>query len=63
MDMARRRLSKESVALSKSTERDILLIVDPDNLFKWTGYIKGPPDSPFAEGWFKLRIDVSQNYP
>ena len=63
MDMARRRLSKESVALSKSTEKDIILTVDPDNLFKWTGYIKGPPDSPYAEGWFKLRIDVSQNYP
>ena len=32
-------------------------------MFKWTGYIKGPPDSPFSDGWFKLKFDVSANYP
>ena len=63
MDMARRRLTKEQVALSKSVERDILLMSDPNNIFDWTGYIKGPPDSPFSDGWFKLKFDVTQNYP
>ena len=32
-------------------------------MFRWTGYIRGPPDSPFYEGWFKLKFEVSPNYP
>ena len=63
MDIARRRLSKEQIAIYKSQAKDIILECDGDNLFKWTGYVKGPPDSAFSEGWFKLKFDVGQNYP
>ena len=63
MDLARKRLTKEQIALSKSAEKDIILQADPNNILKWTGYIKGPPDSPFSDGWFKIRYDVGQNYP
>ena len=34
-----------------------------DNLYKWEAYIKGPPDSPFSNGWFKLDFHLPQNYP
>ena len=37
--------------------------MDGDSLFKWTGYIRGPPDSPYEDGWFKLRYDIGANYP
>ena len=47
----------------KSTDKDILLECNSENMFKWVGYIKGPPDSAFEEGWFKLIFDVTQNYP
>ena len=40
-----------------------MLIPSGEDMFKWTGYIKGPPDSPFSDGWFKLKFDVSANYP
>ena len=60
MDLSRKRLSKELIALSRSKERDILLQpVGEDDLFKWVGYVKGPPDSPFDQGWFKLKFEVS----
>ena len=63
MDFSRNRLTKELVEISKSTDRDILLTTDGDNLYKWTGYIRGPPDSPFSTGWFKLRFEIGANYP
>ena len=63
MDFARKRLSKEQIAIARSKERDIVLVPEEDNIFKWTGYIKGPPDSPFEQGWFKLKFDVIANYP
>ena len=63
MDLARRRLSKELLDISKSKELDILLRTDGDDLYKWTGYIKGPPDSPYQDGWFKLKFEVGANYP
>ena len=63
MDLARKRLSKEQIAIARSKDSDILLIPAEDDMFKWTGYIKGPPDSPFSEGWFKLYYEVSSNYP
>ena len=60
MDMARKRLTKEQIAIARSKERDIILVpTDGDDIFKWTAYVKGPPDSPFDEGWFKLKFDVN----
>ena len=62
--MARKRLTKEQIAIARSKERDIILVpTNEDDIFKWTAYVKGPPDSPFNEGWFKLKFDVNQNYP
>mmetsp|Transcript_27119 Transcript_27119/g.47961 ORF Transcript_27119/g.47961 Transcript_27119/m.47961 type:complete len:174 (+) Transcript_27119:92-613(+) len=34
-----------------------------DNLFDWTAYIKGPPDSPYEGGTFELRLQVPTQYP
>ena len=34
-----------------------------DNLFHWHGYVRGPPDTPYQAGWFKLNFQVEQNYP
>ena len=60
MDLARKRLTKELIAISRSKDRDIILEpTGEDEMFKWTGYVKGPPDSPFSDGWFKLKFDIS----
>ena len=66
MDLARKRLAKELMEVSKAAlkgEKDIILVTEGDNLFKWYGYIKGPPDSAFSEGWFKLKFEIGANYP
>ena len=63
MDIARSRHTKELIEISKAKDKDILLQTVNDNLYQWVGYIKGPPDSPFSEGWFKLKYEVGSNYP
>ena len=63
MDLARIRLTKEYADLRKTKDKDIILQLDGDSLFKWISYIRGPPDSPFEDGWFKLRYDIGANYP
>ncbi|KAI8984449.1 ubiquitin-conjugating enzyme/RWD-like protein, partial [Mycotypha africana] len=34
-----------------------------DNLTDMEAYIKGPPDSPYENGRFKLDVQIPQNYP
>ena len=34
-----------------------------DNMFEWTGYIDGPPDSVYAGGRFLLDIKIPTDYP
>ena len=61
--MSRNRLNKELLEATKSKDKHILLTPVNDNLYKWIGFIKGPPDSPFSDGWFKLDFVIGQNYP
>ena len=56
-------MNKELLEAGKSKDKHILLTPVNDNLYKWVGYIKGPPDSPFEDGWFKLDFQIGQNYP
>ena len=37
--------------------------VTPPSFATMTGYIKGPPDTPYEEGVFKVAIDVPFDYP
>ncbi len=54
--VTRSRLNKELIEVSRSKDEEILLMPINDNLFHWTGLIKGPPDTPYEKGWFKLDI-------
>jgi peroxin-4 len=63
MDYSRSRLTKESREATKFKDKELLLQLENDNLHKWTGYIRGPPDSPYREGWFKLKYEIGANYP
>jgi len=42
---------------------DITLIPGEANLYEWTAFIKGPPDTPFEGGIFQLGIVVPDTYP
>jgi peroxin-4 len=61
--VSRNRLNKELLEVSRSKDQDIILQPVNDNLFHWHGYIKGPPDTPYERGWFKLDFQIEQNYP
>lgn len=54
--VSRNRLNKELIELSRSKDEDIILQPVNDNLFHWYGYIRGPPDTPYHNGWFKLNF-------
>jgi peroxin-4 len=63
---AAKRLRKELQVLSKQPKddkEDIVLTVDPDNLLKWTAWIRGPDETPFESGVFQLEIRCGTEYP
>lgn len=41
----------------------ITVDVDENNIFKWYLNMKGPENSPYEDGNFKLSIDYPSNYP
>ena len=54
------RLIKELQGLQK--ERDyseiVLYPINDSNIYKWKGFIRGPPDTPYHNGIFELEIVV-----
>ena len=61
--MSRNRLNKEVIEASRSKEKHILLSPVEDNLYHWVALIKGPPDSPYQDGWFKMDLKLDKDYP
>lgn len=62
--MALRRITKEL----KDIEADPPLYcnaypISKDNLFKWQCLMEGPPNTPYANGVFKLSIEFPKDYP
>ena len=37
--------------------------IDKDDMFRWTASFKGPKNSPYEEGTFKVQIDFPKDYP
>ena len=44
-------------------EYGITTLVDESNIYKWIITMKGPTDSPYQEGIFKLSVGFPSNYP
>ncbi|ODV72218.1 E2 ubiquitin-protein ligase peroxin 4 [Cyberlindnera jadinii NRRL Y-1542] len=66
--MATKRLMKEynsiQKALSDTQEYENIVSLEPTgDLFSWCGVIRGPSNSPFQAGTWKIKIEVPQNYP
>ncbi|KAJ8598925.1 hypothetical protein CTAYLR_009853 [Chrysophaeum taylorii] len=49
--------------LSVEDEPDIFLRVHEDSLLEWRAWIRGPHDTPYADGVFELEIKVTTEYP
>ncbi|KAK8814177.1 hypothetical protein WA158_008039 [Blastocystis sp. Blastoise] len=57
------RLKKEMTMLSGSDLKDIGLLDVDENRRNFVAFIKGPSDSPFQGGFFKLAIHITPQYP
>mmetsp|Transcript_12224 Transcript_12224/g.14609 ORF Transcript_12224/g.14609 Transcript_12224/m.14609 type:complete len:153 (+) Transcript_12224:275-733(+) len=61
---SRTRLFKElKEAQRNAKETDVELYPDDNNIFRWTAYLHGPADTPFAKGRFQLAISIPETYP
>ncbi len=62
---AAKRLRKElqNLKRAKEPDPDIYLIPDGDNILRWTALLRGPSDTPYADGVFQLAIDCGTDYP
>ena len=65
LSLAHTRLNKELKEYMKLTEKDRirLMLTDNENIFQWQAIIKGPPDTSYEGGIFKIKIDVPEDYP
>ncbi|KAK9386181.1 ubiquitin-conjugating enzyme/RWD-like protein [Lipomyces mesembrius] len=57
-----RRILKEAKELSEP-DKDIHAAPTEDNLFEWHFIIRGPPSSPYEDGYYHGRINLPSNYP
>eukprot|EP00179_Madagascaria_erythrocladioides_P000354 CAMPEP_0198319692 /NCGR_PEP_ID=MMETSP1450-20131203/8790_1 /TAXON_ID=753684 ORGANISM="Madagascaria erythrocladiodes, Strain CCMP3234" /NCGR_SAMPLE_ID=MMETSP1450 /ASSEMBLY_ACC=CAM_ASM_001115 /LENGTH=161 /DNA_ID=CAMNT_0044023099 /DNA_START=132 /DNA_END=617 /DNA_ORIENTATION=+ len=61
------RLAKEYRDLQKEAasapDPDIVLIPEEGNMARWQGRIKGPSETPFAGGYYQLKVVVPSSYP
>ena len=64
--MVHNRLLKEYRELCDPTKSDPdieLALEDEADIFVWTAQLRGPADSPYEDGLFKLHIKCPPNYP
>ncbi|KAI9256262.1 ubiquitin-conjugating enzyme/RWD-like protein [Sporodiniella umbellata] len=62
-DILIKRLQKELRDLEKEPPPGITCYPKEDNITELEAYVKGPPDSPYEKGLFKLEIKIPQKYP
>jgi ubiquitin-conjugating enzyme (huntingtin interacting protein 2) len=59
-----KRLKKELIETQRSPDKPVCaqLVTDGD-YFNWTGEVKGPQDSPYENGIFRVIIGIPPEYP
>jgi len=64
MSTAAARLQKElKDSVKNPTEGIKIELPDEANIFQWNVWIKGPPDTPYDGGIFKLEVNFPKDYP
>ena len=58
------RIQKELLEIQKEAPETISAgPINPDDLYKWAGFLIGPTDSPYEGGMFSILIDFAEDYP
>lgn len=57
------RLRKELQAILKDPPPHIHVSCDESNILLWSYLLEGPPDTPYAGGWYWGRLRFPKNYP
>jgi len=61
---AKKRITKELAEMSTGPLAGVSAgLVSEADLFKWAITLIGPPNSPYADGLFNLRLELPQDYP
>ncbi|EAN91983.1 putative ubiquitin-conjugating enzyme E2 [Trypanosoma cruzi] len=64
MSTALKRLSKELREASLNPDSDMdLHLLHAGSLFTWEAVLRGPPDTPFEGGEYRLLLRIPQDYP
>jgi ubiquitin-protein ligase len=58
-----RRIQKEIRDMANSQDMNISATPDERNIYKWNAVIKGPSDTPYHDGVYKLDISLPNDYP
>ncbi|PWW79672.1 UBC-like protein [Tuber magnatum] len=58
-----KRILREAEELSKNPAEDYHASPLDENLFEWHFTLRGPPDTPYAEGIYHGRITLPPDYP
>jgi ubiquitin-protein ligase len=61
--LSNKRLVNEIKLLKKDPIPDIKLILDDNNIYEMSAEVKGPEDTVYSSGLFKLSIKVPEDYP
>jgi ubiquitin-protein ligase len=61
-------IKQPNVEVKGTASKDIYLLPQENfagevDLFEWRAIIEGPPETPYSQGLFLLKITVPQSYP
>jgi len=58
-----RRIARELTTMNKTPIEGVTVTPAEDNMRLWNVVITGPPDSPYAKGTFKVKIEFPEEFP
>jgi ubiquitin-protein ligase len=58
-----KRIKTEYEKIMKNPLEGVDVKIDENNDYLWHVFIKGPKDSPYEGGTFKINIIIPENYP
>ncbi|CAO3588992.1 unnamed protein product [Absidia cylindrospora] len=58
-----KRIAKEVVALQQGPLEDIQVVSNYHDLTTIQAWIRGPDDTPYENGYFKIRLSLNQDFP